>query len=78
MNPFILFDNPIFDEDCEDVDECTETDPGTGNLIHDCDPNATCTNTGSNSQTGEFHFRWSKTSCYQYSLSKMKKYLRQF
>ena len=51
MNPFILFDNPIFDEDCEDVDECTETDPGTGNPIHDCDPNATCTNTGSNSQT---------------------------
>jgi len=52
VNLFILFDNPIFDEDCEDVDECTETDPGTGNPIHDCDPNATCTNIGSNSQTG--------------------------
>ena len=41
------FANPIFDEDCEDVDECNETDPA---LVHDCDPNATCSNIGRDSQ----------------------------
>jgi len=30
------------DDDCEDVDECVETDPA---LVHSCDPNATCQNT---------------------------------
>ena len=43
-----VFANPIFDEDCEDVDECNETDPA---LFHDCDPNATCSNIGRDSQT---------------------------
>ena len=46
----IFFDNPISDDDCEDVDECVETDPA---LVHSCDPNATCQNTGQDSRTND-------------------------
>ena len=42
-NQLIQFCNPIYDEDCDDVDECNETDPA---LIHNCHADATCTNTG--------------------------------
>ena len=37
-----LFDNPISDKDCADVDECNETDPA---LVHECSEHATCMNT---------------------------------
>ena len=36
-----LFDNPTIDEDCDDIDECTETDP---DLMHECSEYATCAN----------------------------------
>ena len=38
----IIVDNPASDEDCDDVDECTETDPA---LMQQCSEHATCTNT---------------------------------
>ena len=62
------------------MDECTETDPGTGNLIHDCDPNATCTNTGLNLQTGyaSLILDGRKHCAINILYRKWKKYLRQF
>ena len=38
----MISDNPISDEDCDDVDECTETNEA---LKHQCSEYATCTNT---------------------------------